>query len=437
VWYLVTVGKPAPPASNRVSIGRDRRRYRSEVRSIYDMCSTVTGCLFMRTARWATVMAVAAVIGISGCGPKPEVARPPGPEAPPTEQTLTNEERLELAKVYMDKGRVGDAAEHYAAVLGEDPASFEANLNMGLALMTMEDAKFENQRDYTAIRQYFLRAKDIRGDDARPYVYLGTLDFKAGTHPKAIDPLSVAAELDPTNDRVHEMLGISLIKIGSGEAGRATLLRALTLNPNNEGANLELGTIYEKEDRNDLAIRHLERALEINPNLDMATYILQRAYYEESMYERAEAKCKEFLRFHPKDIQSLEILAWIYKRREQTRRMLDVYAQLTRIAPENTAYWAPIIQHHMAERTYARAREVLQVCLEHNPYYAYANIQYGQVLIHSGSDSLRSGNREDALSLFAQAKGHLERAKVDDRYTSAASQLIDRAQQGIRDASAR
>ena len=401
------------------------------------MCRTVSGCFARRAARWAPDIGLTILIGLSGCGPKPEVAPPQALEPPPGEETLTAEERLELAKVYMDKGRVGDAAEHYEAVLGEDPASFEANLNMGLALVTMEDAKFENQRDYTAIRQYFLRAKDIRPDDGRPYLHLGTLDFKSGGYSAAIDPLSVAAEIFPTDDRVQEMLGISLVRIGSGDAGKATLLRALMLNPDNEGANLELGKLYEKEDNNQLAIRHLEGSLQINPNSDAATYILQRAYYEEGMYERAEAKCREFLRFHPKDIQSLEILGWIHTRQEEPQKMLDVYTQLTRIAPENTAYWAPVIQHSMAKGDYEHAGEVLKVCLEHNPHYAYANIQYGQVLIHSGNHSLRSGNRQDALRLFSEAKTHLERAKTDDRYTGLAAQLIDRVERSIGEASAR
>ena len=194
---------------------------------------------------------------------------------------------------------------------------------------------------------------------------------------------------------------------------------------------------YEKEDRNNPALRYLEKALEANPNLDMAVYLLQRVYYEEALYDRAEESCKQFLRFHPKDIQSLEILGWIYKRQDRTDEMLEVYSRLSQLQPDDTGYWSPLIQHHMKNKDYAMAREVLEECLDHNPLYAYGNVRYGQVLIHYGDEKLASGYRTEALQLFSEAKDYLQKAKVDNRYSDAASQLIDQANGRIRQASAR
>ena len=49
---------------------------------------------------------------LAGCGLKPDAG--PGPAKPEEkEEVLTLEERREIARVSLDKGRVGDAAGHY------------------------------------------------------------------------------------------------------------------------------------------------------------------------------------------------------------------------------------------------------------------------------------------------------------------------------------
>jgi tetratricopeptide (TPR) repeat protein len=371
--------------------------------------------------------------GITGCGPKPEPV--PGPEAQPAEEVLTLEERHEIAQAYLDEGRVGDAAENYRDILRESPRDFEAHLNLAIALMAMEDAKFANERDYTEVRQHLLAAKDARGSDYRPYARLGRLEFEAGNYAAAAEYLSAARNLEAGDESVHEMLGISLIKIGNEKAGRRELERTLEIDPENPAANFELGKIYEKENNNELAMRHLEKALAASPNLDMATYLLERVYYEEKLYDRAESACREFLKYHPEDVQSLEILGWIYRHLERTDDMLEVYSELTRISPDNTSYWSPLIQHYIDNSNFAEARDMLEECLGHNPYYAYGNIRYGQVLMHYADEVLQNGDNRQALELFTRAREHFEKAKVDDRYSATASQLVDLADGRIRDIS--
>jgi tetratricopeptide (TPR) repeat protein len=348
---------------------------------------------------------------------------------------MTIEEQLEVAGVYMEKGRVGDAADQYRTILAEDPQNFEANLNLAVALTTMENAKFANERDYFEARQHLRMAFDVRPGDARPYIQLGKLDFESGAYRDAISNLSVATGLDPASELAHEVLGRSFIEVGMRDEGEEELLKTLAINPGNEAANFELGRLYERAGKNGPAMRHLEKALEVNPNLDMAVWLLERIYYEEGFYERAEATCRRFLKYHPDDIQSLEVLGWVYRRQERTAEMLEIYARLTSVEPANTGYWSPLIQHYMEHEDYERARPILERSLKHNPYYAYGNVRYGQVLIHYADESLTQGDRQEAIHLLSEAKEHLEKAKVDDRYHATASKLIDHVSARIRQAS--
>ncbi len=374
------------------------------------------------------------IVTAAGCGPKPQ---PPSEPPPAEEDTITHTERLEIARTYMDQGRVGEAADRYREILEYDPDDFEANLNLGIAVWTMEGAAFENERDYAGAETHFRRAREIKPDDARPYLYLGTIEFERKNHRAAIDRLSVATSLDPANESAHEMLGLALIEVGSEEAGERELHKALEINPLNQAANLGLGKIYESQDRNDSAMDLLERALDANPNLDMATYILQRVYYEEGLYEKAEAKCRQFLKYHPKDIQSLEILGWVYRLRGRTKDMLEVYERLTRIEPENTTYWSTIIQHYMENNDYERAKGYLETSLGYNPYYAYGNVRYGQVLMHYGERALEAGKQQEAIGLLSLAIEHFRKARVDDRYSDAATKLISQTENRLRGLSGR
>ena len=204
-------------------------------------------------------------IGIAGCGPKPQA---PSPEAlPPVqeERVISCRERLNLARAYMDQGRIGEAAEHYREVLKQDPHNFEASLSLGIALMTMEDAKPQSERDYTETKQHFATARHINDSDPRPYFYLGMLAFKEKDYDGAIDALSVAARLDPDNESAHETLGLVLLETGKTGQAKRRLLRTLEINPANEAANFELGKVYESTGKVDVALECFNRVINTDP----------------------------------------------------------------------------------------------------------------------------------------------------------------------------
>jgi tetratricopeptide (TPR) repeat protein len=370
---------------------------------------------------------------IANCGPRPEPAAP----VPAAEPVPTAAEKLEAARAYMSEGRVGDAARLYESVLEENSGSFEANLNLGLALMTMQEGRYENERDYSGARRHFEAARAIDPGDPRPYLYLGTLDFRAENLAGAVANLEKAAALDPGSEDAHKMLGLALVEYGSEDRAREELEKALAINPDDAEANLALGRIYEAGGDYGGARALLERALTENPNLDMATYSLERIYYNLGLFEDAEEACRRFLKHYPDDQQSLETLGNIYRLEERTKDMVDVYARLTRIRPDNTTYWSPLIQYYMDTGDYAMAGKTLRAALKENPYYAYANIRYGQLLMQDGDEAYQSGDGMRALSLYGQAKVHFEKAKVDDRYIQTAFQLIDQVDLRIHKASTR
>lgn len=359
---------------------------------------------------------------LAGCAGRPG---PPVEEPAPAEEAAPSPE-LTLAKAdgYLEEGRVGEAATLYGQVLDQQPGSFEANLGAGIALLTMEEGKFENQRDYTAIREHFGAARDARPEDPRPYAYLGKISYDLKDYSGAAGQLARAAGLDPSDAQTAELLGLALAETGRTDEARRELHRALGIDPELPEANLALGKIYEKAGDNSRAREYLESAQSQNPHLHMASYYLERVYYEEKLYDRAANQCHKFLEFYPEDIQSLEILGNIYRLEGRDEDAFGIYSRLSEIDPENTSYWSPVIQYLTDKKDYDAARWALEEALRHNPYYAFGNIHYGKLLMHFAEESTAAGDRKQADDLYRLAREHLEKAKVDDRYAATAAKLI-------------
>jgi len=376
------------------------------------------------TVTLKTVILTAALsLALAGCAPGPKP--PPAQPVPVGEPVFSAEETLAEADSLLGGGRVGEAATLYGQVLESDVDNFEANLGTGMALLTMEEAKFRNQRDYTVIKRHFEAARRARPEDPRPHAYLGTISYDEKNYVAAIEHLRTAARLEAGDARIHELLGLALAETGRTGEAKTELHRALSIDPSLANANLELGKIYEKADNNAEARVYLEKALSENPNLHLAAYYLQRVYYEAKLYDLAEAKCREFLKVYSEDIQSLEILGNIYRLEGRADDVFDIYTRLSRIDPGNTSYWSPVIQYLAEGQDYEAARPVLEEALKHNPYYAYGNVHYGKILLRLGDESASAGDNEQARQLYAQAAEHLDRARVDDRYEATAIKLID------------
>ncbi len=370
-----------------------------------------------------------AMVLAPGCGPKKAVVPPERAALRETEPTL--EEELEIARAYYDRGRVGDAAEHYRSVIERDSTSFEANLYLGLSLLTMEDAKFTNERDFAVARKYLERASKLRSSDPRPFFYLGKLDFEDADYSSAVRNLEQAIQIEPSNGEAHAMLGIALDELGMHDRARNELYKAVGIDPDNELANLRLGILLEAQGDDEKAAGYLEQALKVNPNNDRALYILERVYYDNHLFQRAEDACRRFLRYHPGDVQSLEILGWIYRKQGRDEKMVATYRELVKVKPENTSYWSVLIKYFMDRARYQSAAETIRQSLQHNPYYAYGNLQYAQILMREGNELYHRGKSEEALARYVEAKEYLEKARFDSRYEGIALSLIDQISKRI------
>jgi cytochrome c-type biogenesis protein CcmH/NrfG len=101
-------------------------------------------------------------------------------------------------------------------------------------------------------------------DDALNLAALGFLKFREEKYPEALDILSRAAKIDPSNPVTQNYLGLTLSHLGERKPAEAALRRAIELNPNYAPAHNNLAVIYLSQDPPlaQLARWHYQKALD-------------------------------------------------------------------------------------------------------------------------------------------------------------------------------
>lgn len=117
-----------------------------------------------------------------------------------------------------------------------------------------------------------------------------------GEDDKAVKELREAARLNPGFDRVHLILGQSLLNRGSYKEAEAVLREARRRHPEDPVNHEPLGKALEKQGKLTEATREYREAVRLIPNWASAHYSLGKALRKQKKYEEAEKEYREALR---------------------------------------------------------------------------------------------------------------------------------------------
>jgi tetratricopeptide (TPR) repeat protein len=103
----------------------------------------------------------------------------------------------------------------------------------------------------------------------------------------AFAELTEAKREHPEDARIHNFLGIVLVRLGKNEEAASEYREALRLDPQMEDAYRNLGFLKWNEHEFEPAREALDRAVELSPNDSFAHYYLGRVLLDEQLYARA------------------------------------------------------------------------------------------------------------------------------------------------------
>jgi tetratricopeptide (TPR) repeat protein len=147
------------------------------------------------------------------------------------------------AYVHQEKGRLGEAAAAYQAVVAAFPEDFESWNNLG----NVRAAQGEGE----AALEAFERAIQLRPDIVEIYLNASEALATVERHEARRRLMRAAAEIAPDNARVLTELGLAESSVRAYGEAQAAYREALRLDPRFLSAYLELGLLYENLNRVD------------------------------------------------------------------------------------------------------------------------------------------------------------------------------------------
>jgi tetratricopeptide (TPR) repeat protein len=174
-----------------------------------------------------------------------------------------------LGQVQEQLGKIPESIETFQRVVGIDPLSSEAHVNLGIALGDHTELGTALEESVTAIR--------LSPGLADAHFLRGRLLSDLGKHEDARSEFRKVLEIDPEYAEALEYLA-ALDGDEGNRVEQANLLRRyLKLRPEQATAWFQLGQILIEESRKSDAIAAWRRAVAINPEYSAAIFSLGRA----------------------------------------------------------------------------------------------------------------------------------------------------------------
>jgi len=182
-----------------------------------------------------------------------------------------------LGWVFLEQGRLDEAAPHLEQALRLNPASAIAYNNLGTLVLRRGDSD--------AARILYEEALRLDPNCAEAHANLATIVGKEGDLPRAAEHFRRALRVNPHYAEAANGLGIVLAQQGDLDAAIEQFRRALDLQPHNAEAHNNLANVLAWQKRWTEAAAHYRSALRLRPDYPRAEEGLRRVEREREKSE--------------------------------------------------------------------------------------------------------------------------------------------------------
>ncbi len=173
------------------------------------------------------------------------------------------EAHLNLARVYLDQGRIEEAKEHLATAMTLDPDNSDANMMVGRILLENQNGQ---EQDVNRAVSFLKKAVIINSGNSSAHYHLGVAYGKRGQYDEALTELQTALYQFRNNAPVHFRMGEIYEMQGNGAAAVNSYKQALEIKPELAEAALRLSEHYERRGDLALALEQLKNTHEAVPH---------------------------------------------------------------------------------------------------------------------------------------------------------------------------
>lgn len=214
---------------------------------------------------------------------------------------------VKLGTLQRSLGREAQATESFERAAAADPASWEAQYNLGVSYL-------EGGRTREALAP-LQTAQQLGGDRGEVYLALASAHDLLGQTAEALANAQQALSLlgDPALlTEASFIAGRTLYRTGDARGANEHLRRVLEERPNDPQAQLWSGLAAYQLGDYAAAVRSFERAVQLNPNSVEARVNLGAGYLAAQRYAEAQTVYELLVAQNPNDTESLYNLGWAF-----------------------------------------------------------------------------------------------------------------------------
>jgi tetratricopeptide (TPR) repeat protein len=188
--------------------------------------------------------------------------------------------RAVLASTLLELGKPSEAAAECMRVLAEKPNDGSARLLLALARI--------QQKQFADARQQIERAARVLGESGPVLLARGKLAVAQGMRRLAIDYLTRAGQVDPSEFEVFYLLGSQFLEEGKWTEAALEFEKVTILTPKHGKSWIKLGQIYLDAGRAQEAIEYFRKAVAVEPKNAEAYYQLAVGLAQTRQFAQAE-----------------------------------------------------------------------------------------------------------------------------------------------------
>ena len=168
----------------------------------------------------------------------------------------------DVAFLYLDAGRVADAATHLDEAVRLAPRSPSSHYALGTVLLS--------QRRLEEAKRHFHVAVQLKPDFSAAYNNLGVVSYAQGKFDEAVANYTEALRLEPDNRQARYNLGRARASLGNFNEAIVEYRLVLQATPDDPDTLSSLASALASTGQIDEAIARYRRALELRPDLQAA-----------------------------------------------------------------------------------------------------------------------------------------------------------------------
>lgn len=365
----------------------------------------------------------AAAIMLTGC-----VATAPvrDPEELAAERRQEAQQYYSIGFDHFNRRSYDEALANWEKALEIDPGYYDTYIALGTL--------WRRRRDPVQAKDYYLRAVELDGRNAKGYEAMGDLYLEMSPTDSALIDSALAIyrrglEHDAANVPLYNGIAEAFIMKGASAQADSVYSVALKLFPDDFSVQRLWGEFLFNQRRFSEAVEALKPVVErfaTDPNIGKLREKLALAMAEVRMYNDAIAQLNLIIESDPANLDALLVQGVIQSRQKKYREALATFQAVLDQDPERAMARIYMADIEIERSNYNAARNHLRAALSLNPGLTVAHVYLGDVARRQGTEQIggrplanvRTENLRSAKSFYEEARQNYRQGLDNRSYSS-------------------